>query len=167
MPPIRRPVPPALCLATVALAAIGCGGDADKPPPADLAPPARVCAGDTRGDVYTPGLEKSGQAGLLVARLVAAQPAPPAIGTNTWTLDVRDAAGSPRSDLAITALPWMPDHNHGTSVKASVTPVGTAGQYTATPLYLFMAGLWQVTLKMQLPDTTTDQAVFSFCLDES
>ncbi len=66
----------------------------------------------------------------------------------------------------IKAVPWMPDHGHGTSVKPTVTPAGTAGTYNIANVYLFMPGLWQTTLTIQMPDQSSDQVVFSFCLND-
>jgi hypothetical protein len=142
----------------------GCGSS--DPPPVTPVPSA--CANETRGDAYAPGLQKSGPE--LSVTLLGSEPGPPAMGVNSWDIQVRDAAGlggGVRNDLAITALPWMPDHNHGTSVKASVTPTGMDGRYMVTPLYLYMAGLWQITLTMQAPAATMDTAVFKFCIDDN
>lgn len=62
--------------------------------------------------------------------------------------------------------PWMPAHHHGTTVLASVSPDATPGQYTVTPLYLFMAGYWTVTLTLT-SGSTTDTVAYSVCLSDS
>ncbi len=85
-------------------------------------------------------------------------------------MQVQDKTGAGINNLGITAVPWMPDHGHGTSVKPMTMSSGQNGQYTITPLYLFMAGLWQITLQMQnqnVTPATTDQVVFSFCLNDN
>src|ERR1700742_946898 len=92
----------------------GCGGD--DPPmmaPMQMTVPS-VCATETRGDTYAPGLQKPGAQQELSVTLLSSQPGPPTIGVNNWDIQVRDAAsmrGGVRNDLSITALPWMPDHN--------------------------------------------------------
>ncbi len=110
--------------------------------------------------VYTPNLAASATGAKVV--LVDASPAPPARGTNTWTLKVTDAQGNSIPGAIITAKPFMPDHGHGSSVQPVITanPDGTFG---VTPLYLFMPGLWQVTFTVKTA-TTSDDVVFSFCI---
>jgi len=151
-------------LAPVALL-LGCGDGG--PVALDMTVPPSICANQTGADTYAQGLQKKGAQGLFTVTLLASQPGPPAVGVNTWNLQVRDAGGATRADLQIKALPWMPEHNHGTSVKAAVTPVDTDGTYTVTPLYLYMAGLWQVTLQLQTPTLAADQVIFTFCLEQN
>jgi hypothetical protein len=93
--------------------------------------------------------------------LSAADPAPPAIGVNTWTIKVEDGAGAAMPAAALKVLPFMPDHGHGTSVKASVT-AQPDGSMSVTPLYLFMGGVWRVEFN---PDAgTADPVDFFFCI---
>lgn len=154
-------------LGWLGLGIAACGGDSGgaMAPGQDLGSPPSVCLHETRADTYAAGLSKPSQQGAFTVELLRSDPSPPQLGTNTWTIQVRDQAGGVRGDLAITALPWMPDHNHGTSVKASVTPTATSGEYAVAPLYLFMAGLWQTTLHLEPPGQAMDQVVFSFCID--
>lgn len=149
------------------LSAVACGGDSGGtlPPAPDLGSQPSICLHEMRADTYAAGLAKRSHQGAFTVELLSSDPGPPQLGTNTWTLRVRDTAGAASGNLAITALPWMPDHNHGTSVKASVTPAATSGEYTVAPLYLFMAGLWQTTLYLQPQGQEMDQVVFSFCID--
>jgi hypothetical protein len=44
-----------------------------------------------------------------------------------------------------------------------VTPTGSDGTYAITPLYLFMAGYWEVTLTIQV-GATRDDVVFPVCI---
>jgi hypothetical protein len=136
-----------------------------------IVPIPSACANDPRADAYKAGMQKPSENGNLLVTLLESQPGPPAIGNNSWTIAVQDAVApdsgsAERNDLSISAVPWMPDHGHGTSIVPTVTPKGSDGQYTINPLYLFMAGLWQVTLHMSAtgPAQVTDQVVFSFCL---
>src|SRR5262249_40017779 len=74
----------------------------------------------------------------------APAPAPPARGTDTWSMRITDAAGTTQPGLTVGVLPFMPDHGHGTSVNASVT-ANPDGTYTVAPLYFFMPGVWRIS----------------------
>ena len=155
------------------MVAAGCGGASNN---ADAPPPFAVCANETRADSYSAGMLKPGKGGKLTAQLLSSDPGPPVKGTNAWKLMVKDSAGNPLDGATIAVTPYMPDHSHGTSVRAVVCPgVDDAcktvaplpgGTYSITPLYFFMAGLWQTTLDIRSADgTVTDSVVFSFCVD--
>jgi len=119
-------------------------------------------------DTFVVGLDHKGESGLLDFQLMSADPAPPARGNNTWVVQIMSMnAGvdaTPLDGAAITVTPYMPAHQHGTPVIASVTPTGTPGQYTLSPVNLWMPGVWQTTIAVTTP--TKDQAVFSFCLPD-
>ena len=161
------------CGLFVFVATIGCGGPASTPAP-DLSPPpssdlavgGTLCS-DPRADPYMANLTKPSAKGTFQVTLVDSVPGPPAIGNDTWTLQITDASGAATTGATITVKPWMPDHGHGTSVNATVTPAGANGTYTVTPLYLFMAGLWQLTFTITSTSGATDQVVFSYCLAEA
>ncbi|HET6581844.1 MAG TPA: FixH family protein [Nannocystaceae bacterium] len=121
------------------------------------------CSTEMRDDTYMLGLSKTGE--QVVVSFVDAMPAPPARGDNTWTFEVMDLDEQPMDGMAVEATPFMPDHQHGTTVVATVTPGENPGEYVATPVNLWMAGLWEVTLDFTLPDMTTDSVVFRFCVD--
>jgi YtkA-like len=107
-------------------------------------------------------MSKVGSAKALTFILIAANPAPPAIDDNTWTVKVLDSSGSPLSDATLSIKTWMPDHGHG----SPETPMGTPnvdGTYSVEPLYLFMDGLWQITIAAQA-GAVSDTATFSFCV---
>jgi subtilisin family serine protease len=116
------------------------------------------CDEETRDDEYMVGLSKSGSA--LTVTFVSANPAPPALGDNNWTVTLSD------SSAGITAVtPFMPDHGHGTAVEAIITATDNAGEWTLSPVNLYMAGLWEVTIDLITQAGTTDQVVFSFCVE--
>jgi hypothetical protein len=123
------------------------------------------CTDDPRADHYTAGMQKTGPKGQLAVTLVSADPGPPIKGTNTWTVLVTDTTAGPQSGATLKVTPFMPDHGHGTSVKPVISALTDAGQYKVTPLYLFMAGLWQVTLDVTTSAGTRDAIVFSFCVE--
>ena len=66
----------------------------------------------------------------------------------------------------ITVTPFMPDHGHGTSVRAVVT-AQPDGSFSVTPLYLFMAGVWRVTIAVGVGASdagASESVAFFFCV---
>ncbi len=136
---------------------------ATTPAAVDAGPGNITCSTDPRAMTYTANMAQMGSSGMYKFVLAQSDPAPPAKGTNTWTLKLTDAAGANVSGAMIDVLPFMPDHAHGTSVDASVTP-NADGTYTVTPLYLFMPGIWTITFTAHV-GAVTDKSVFSFCIE--
>lgn len=132
----------------------GCGGDHDHPGEA-------TCSEETRDDTYVAGLSKTGESGTVTFALDA-DPAPPAKGDNTWTLTITEGSAPAAGTLTVT--PFMPDHGHGTPIEVEVTDNGD-GTHTATPVNLWMPGLWEVTLDFELAAGGTDSAVYAFCIE--
>lgn len=163
---MRRPLPvrtasSALLLA-LALVSIGCGSGSSS---ADSGTSAEtLCERDTRGEAFMPGLEKVD--GALHVKILEGTPSVPVKGNNTWTVELRDGAGAVVDGATVSATPFMPDHNHGTSVVPTITALGE-GRYTISPLYLFMAGVWRITLQVTPPGPTPTPASvqFFFCID--
>lgn len=125
--------------------------------------PAASCETEMRDDTYAIGLAKDGAA--LRVTFVDAMPAPPARYDNAWIVMVTDAAtGEPVADCLGEAIPFMPDHMHGTSIEAHVTAGENPGEYVIDPVNLFMPGLWEVTLEFTCGEVS-DDVVFSFCVD--
>lgn len=143
--------------AALAATAMGCGGGAENTDGALFS-----CETETRAVEYMPGLTRTSASGAWQAVLVTSEPGPPIKGTNTWTMKVLDAAGAAHDDITVTARTFMPDHNHGSTIKAHVTPTGD-GRYRVTPLYLYMPGLWQVTLDVETADGP-DSVMFPICI---
>jgi YtkA-like len=150
----------ALCGCTTSSASPGAPGDV-----ADASNEATVtCQNDTRVDTYVANLAKASTSGSLKVTLVSSDPAPPSVGTNTWTIHVADAAGAPMSNAPISIASFMPDHGHGSSVKAVITPQAD-GNYSVTTLYLFMPGVWRVTFALPATDAApAEQVEFFFCI---
>jgi hypothetical protein len=122
------------------------------------------CEAETRDDEFAIGLSKSSD--TVTVSFVAADPAPPAKNDNTWTVALTDAGGQPLADASITAaVPWMPDHGHGTAVEAFATATENPGEFVITPVNLHMSGLWEVTLDIEVQAGTTEQVVFAFCVE--
>jgi YtkA-like len=152
--------------------AAGRPADASSASPDDLLEPdpdADVfipCTDDPRADQYTAGMQKVGLKNQITMTLVSSEPAPPFKGTNTWTMLVADNGKAPQSGATLAVLPFMPDHGHGTAIKPVISSLPNAGNYQVTPLYLFMAGLWEVTFNVTTATGAQDTVVFSFCIQQ-
>lgn len=120
------------------------------------------CLGDPRADTYTANMEKPGDQGVFSFVLESSDPAPPVKGTNNWVLQVLDGSGAPVTGATIDVVPYMPDHGHGTSVTPQVS-AGDNDDYNLDSLYLFMPGLWQVTITADTGDQT-DSVKYNFCI---
>jgi hypothetical protein len=169
------PPEPLRCVSVAAVLALGvaaCTSTSGSPSPSfadagaegESPDAAAVCSDD---DAYTPetivsALTKQGTSGALGFELVSASPLPPVLDYNTWVLQLRDASGQLVTDATFPTIgTWMPLHRHGSSIAPTYVSNGD-GTYTIT-LYLFMAGLWQVTFDAQA-GSTTDSVTFTFCI---
>lgn len=126
------------------------------------------CSQETRAEPYLAGLEKPGKQGSLVFRLIESQPGPPQKGDNVWTLAIKNSSGSAQPAATVSVTPFMPDHGHGSPIKAEVSELATpagGGQYRVSPVNLFMPGLWQITVAAQTTGGASDSAVFAFCIE--
>jgi YtkA-like/Cytochrome c554 and c-prime len=113
-------------------------------------------------DTIAPGLAKEGSAHALTISLVSATPAPPGVNYDTWVVKVLDSAGQPVTDATFPQIKtWMPLHGHPSSIVPTSKNNGD-GTYTIS-LYLFMPGLWQITVHAQT-GSTADTVVFTFCV---
>ncbi len=122
------------------------------------------CQTDPLAETYTANMTKPGAMGVYTFDLVQAVPAPPAMGNNTWTLKITDSGANPVPSASLTVKPYMPRHGHPSTVVPTVTPNGD-GTYKLDPLYLFMAGLWQVTIDVVDGDGgVIDSVVYTFCV---
>jgi hypothetical protein len=150
---------------------LGCGGGSTPAAPGDAAVADdgsntfAGCVGDPRGDVFAQGMTKMGFGSRLQLRLLSAQPGPPIKGTNTWTVEVDDPTGAAQAGAIVKVSTYMPDHGHSSPVAAVATAQAAPGQFQVTPLYFFMAGLWQISLDVTTSAGVNDVAMFSFCVE--
>ena len=150
---------PSATLATWALLATlaACGGEDPAPAEADG---GDACAGE--GDTYRVGLSKTSETGAFTVELTDANPAPPALGTNGWTIRIKDANGMAVAGAAVNVSLYMPKHRH-----AQTGTVGTdqgGGAYDVTDLNLVMPGLFEITIEITPHGGTTDSTKFQFCV---
>jgi hypothetical protein len=91
---------------------------------------------------------------------VRTSPQPPQRGTIRVELTVTNVGdGTPRDGLTLDVVPWMPAHNHGTSVVPTVAAEGQ-GKYLVTGVDLFMPGHWELRTTFSGP--VTDHAAPAF-----
>lgn len=152
------------CLALAVLASSGCGGGSGSAD-ARVVPDGETveCSDDPRALTYVANLERPGDGGTFRFILEQGSPAPPGRGTNTWTVKVTDLDGAVVPGASLAVRPFMPDHGHGTSVVPQVSP-GPADDFTVDVLYLFMPGIWEITLTATA-GTTSDRTTFTFCVE--
>ena len=144
----------------LALSLAGCSSDSGS----DFADAGFNCDLETRDDTYSMGMSKPGTAGYQVV-LMDSTPAPPAKGNNDWQLQIVDDTGAPADGMDVTVTPFMPDHNHGTPIESEVTPTGSNGEYSVTPVNLWMPGLWRVTVDIGDGSGDVDAVEFFFCIN--
>ena len=132
---------PILTLA-LAFALVACGGA-----PAALEVPASFPT--------APLTALDSDAGGLHIELRSA-PEPLVRGQNVGQIRITDGGGQPVDGLTLTLFPWMPTHGHSTSVQPAITPAGP-GVFIVNPLYLFMAGQWELRMTFEggIHDTAT------------
>ena len=125
-----------------------------------------ACIASGRGDTFVVGLEHAGAGGMLDFKLMSATPAPPAFSDNTWIIQINSMSGgvvgAPATGATITVTPFMPDHQHGT-LRVNIEALSTPGQYKLTPINMWMAGLWETTIDVQV-GAVHDSVVYRFCI---
>ena len=138
-----------------------CGADDTTDDPVD-------CSKVTNADTFVVGLEKLGASGAMDFKLMSATPSPPARGDNTWVVQINSMAsgvvGAPVDGAMLQVTPFMPAHQHGSQIKAVITPGTTAGEYNISPVNLWMTGVWETPIRAT-DSTTSDSAVYRFCID--
>jgi hypothetical protein len=135
----------------------GCGGghQADDEETYD-------CALEDRDDTFVVGLEKTSPSGIRY-QLMMSDPAPPGRGDNHMTVHLLSAAAAPMGGAALTVVPYMPDHGHGTAVPVVIVESTTViGEYDVNPVNFHMPGLWQ--LIMRTSSAPADEVTFAFCV---
>jgi hypothetical protein len=157
------------------------GGNATDAQPPDTG--VTDCSTDPLAETYASNMEQAGMAGnfkfVLVKSTSLSQQGTtvegaPVVGTNTWTIKILDKNGAPvvgatfppesswPAGWPIGVYPYMPHHGHGSTSHPTVTD-NMDGTYTIGGVYLFMAGLWQITINTK-SGTWADSAVFGFCV---
>jgi hypothetical protein len=154
------------CFCALVLGAVsGCSSSNDPAtgsghqPSTDAGLPAK-CKGAT---IYSAGIVAKGDKGLIDVTLQDSNPAPPGVGDNDWTIDVKDKDGNSLAGAKVEFLLWMPAHGHPGAKNPIITDNGD-GTYDAKGVYFNMDGLWQITVKVTSSDgSIADSAMFTLC----
>jgi len=138
--------------------ALACGGDDEG----SFEP--QNCSTEDRAPTFELGLAETGGSGYRVT-VTDSFPFPVARDDNDWTITIADGDGAIAAGLDVVLDPQMPDHGHGTPVKATVAETDP-GTYEVTRINLWMPGYWEIGV--QLRDTTddlVDTLTFRVCVD--
>lgn len=99
---------------------------------------------------------------LLQLQAYTAPSQPPTRGLSTVSLEISDAtSGQPQDGLTINAVPWMPAHGHGTSIKPVVAAKG-GGVYEISKVNMFMGGKWD--LRLTFSGAISDRVTLHFSI---
>ena len=154
-------------LAVLAAAACSGGGDyvALDGAPTTSPTDAPACDG---ADTYVAGLSKTTSGSGATVILEAADPTPPDVGDNRWTLRV-EADGAGIAGLPVVVEPWMPLHGHGlVPPEYAAADLGEGG-YEVEPFDLIMPGLWEFRVRLAAGPSDSgagpDEALFRFCAE--
>jgi hypothetical protein len=141
--------------------AAACSGDHDH----KTAHGGASCVTDPRKDTYAANMVKSGKSGYQV-RVLESQPAPPQKTDNSWRLEILDSAGQTQTGLNVAVEPFMPDHGHGTPISVTVTPPADGrSDFHASPINLWMPGIWRISVHINRAATQLDTVDFFFCIE--
>ena len=116
-------------------------------------------------DTYVTGLEKTGDNGHFVVQLIDSDPIPKDLTLYDWRVVVLDLHGDPVDGAFVEAEPRMPAHDHGTHPEFTAATAGDEpGTYDLLDLNLFMAGVWEVTIRVE-EGGMSDEVSYAFDLD--
>jgi hypothetical protein len=102
-----------------------------------------------------------GPSGMTV-ELVEAEPAPPRVGLNSWTLRLESAEGDPVTGAVLSLTPFMPSMGHGSPRRPTVSELD-GGTYLASPVQFTMPGYWRTTVTVEASGLT-DAVRIAFCV---
>jgi hypothetical protein len=144
-----------------AAALLACSSGDGAPPPDDSAPQLLTCE---QAEQFSRGMEKTGATQHVKVAIVDADPAPPqAEVRGMWRVRLTDMNGVPLDAVSVVVDTYMPLHKHSSTVSNTVEPLGQ-GEYEIKPLYLFMSGVWEITVIVYQGDLELDRVKFSFCV---
>jgi hypothetical protein len=136
-----------LCVALAAGCSSNSGSDAGQGNQADGTDPVAACVtqwASSGATQFATGMSAAGgetDAGGVTARLLDANPSPPAVGDNSWTFAVDGPDGNPLMGATIKLTQKMPAHGHG-GVKTPVVTDNGDGTYDLSPINFNMDGFW-------------------------
>ena len=95
-----------------------------------------------------PPVSVTGDSGVLAA-VATPTPNPPTTGQNTLALTLA-AGAAPAASCALTVVPWMPAHGHGSAGTPTVVEAA-AGQYEIEGVNYIMPGSWEIRIDAVCP----------------
>jgi len=137
-------------LAAALACCVACGEKEGAPTPSEPLEVAQVLAPAVSNELGIPPLvagdraESARPEQALEMELVSTDPERQRRGYNAFTVRFSDLSHAPYEPAAATAVPWMPQHGHGTAVAASVYPGPNSGEWVIDNLNLFMPSYWKI-----------------------
>jgi len=146
------------------------------------------CTGEVRATPYQPGMQVASTNGTFIVKLLSntftdstgkTKDEAFVKGIDVWKVETDLASTmAPMDGLMLSVAPYMPDHLHGTT-PVGVMPVGSGGLYMFSPVNLYMAGYWTVTVTIDgtppvdatdpdagPPAPISDTAVMKICVPD-
>lgn len=152
----------AVTIASLLLGAAACTSSSAPSAPDAGTPTVEQCERVT-ADTYVAGLEHASADGRVHVKILDALPAPPAVGDNTWTIQV---TGAPTA-----APPHVVARSAARDLETSRSPDVTAGDagngvFRVEHLVLGVPGPWQIEVTVGDPDGGAPVGVvtFTFCV---
>jgi hypothetical protein len=118
------------------------------------------CAG--AGEDFVLGMSKTTESGALTVAIVAATPAPPLQGENSWTAQLSGESGEPTTGASVSFTGRMPLHRHGLTTLPLIRELD-GGRYEIQPIILFMPQLWELSVGVTRNDET-EAVTFDICV---
>ncbi|MDX2052670.1 MAG: FixH family protein [Polyangiaceae bacterium] len=110
------------------------------------APGVTDCQADPNLFDFSGRMVAASEQGTFQLRMLELAPEVPTKGDNRWTIELLDTQQAPLENPEIQVTPFMPQHGHGTGVKAVVAKGEVLGTWIVSPVNLWMPGLWEVKL---------------------
>jgi hypothetical protein len=130
----------------------------------DVADPGAAPSGDCAGAGadFMLGMSKTTPSGTVTVAIVAAEPAPPLKGANSWTVQLSGESGEPITGASVSFTGRMPLHRHGLTA-LPLTRELDGGRYEIQPIILFMPQLWELTVAVT-QNEETEEVTFDVCV---
>jgi hypothetical protein len=155
-----------LLLSWLALACSDGASDGSSPGAADLTNGAEPAASSAdcggAGEEFMLGMTKSAPSGALIVAIVAAEPAPPLVGANRWTVQLSGEGGDSIAGASVSFTGWMPQHGHGLNAVPLIEEL-EGGRYEIQPIILYMPQLWELGVVVT-QNGERERVTFGFCV---
>jgi hypothetical protein len=108
------------------------------------------------------GMSKSTPGGELTVAIDTAEPAPPLVGANAWTVVLSGESAEAITAADVSFSGWMPQHGHGLNAVPLIQELG-AGRYAIRPIILYMPQLWELSVVVTRGDAR-EAVTFDVCV---